>query len=194
MNHIRTKILRLMHDIAELSEIHDITEIVEFDNYRLKIENKSKHRFGSVQLDVYKTYEFSKKIKSSWDTITMYIRTSRNRERIGSISYNMVFANALHEKMNKIVESNFSEDDGFIGLEVPPELDQSEDIRDAFIFQKSLLDNYKEFEYLMLCYDTAKVLDCGELVMYNDFINYKTDVLNTLLQNIESVKEKYERL
>lgn len=194
MQSSRTTIIKLMHDIAELSEIHDITEIVEFGDYRLKIENKSKHRFGSVQLDVYTTYKVSKSVKNTWDTVTMYIRTFRNREKLGSITPNMVFANAFHDDIHKVVDSNFSADGDYFALEVPAELDQSADIREAFIFQQSVLDNYHEFENMTLCYDTSKVLDCGELVMYNGFINCKSDVLDTILLNVQSVKEKYERL
>ena len=55
------QIMKLMHDIAELSEKHNITEHEPIGNYRLKVECKSPYRFGSV---VYKRTVGKRKPKS----------------------------------------------------------------------------------------------------------------------------------
>lgn len=188
------QIMKLMHDIAELSEKHNITEHEPIGNYRLKVECKSPYRFGSVVLESYKVYDYGTTKKGSWDTMAMYIRTSRHSEQIGSITPNMIFVNALHEDINRIVESNFDDVENDTYLEIPPELDQSEDIREAYIFQRSVLDNFKEFEYMMLCYETAKAIDTGELVMYSKFINCESNTLKELHTAIKNIKDTYERL
>lgn len=188
------QIMKLMHDIAELSDKYDITVHEPIGNYRLKVENKSPHRFGSVTLEYYKVYGYGTAKKGFWDTMAMYIRTSRRREQIGSITPHMIFVNAVHSDINRIVESNFGDVENDTYLEIPPELDQCEDIREAYIFQRSLLDNFNEFEYLMLCYETAKAIKTGELVMYNNFINCKSDTLKELHTAIKNIKDTYERL
>lgn len=191
----RIKIIRTMHDIAQLSEMHNISENIEFGKFRLRIEPASEHRFGTVQFGQYKESQF---LTSHWESSAMYIKTARKREQYGTISANMVFVNSVHDGMNKVVVSNFSRDDEYedvdFHLDIPPELDKEGDIREAFLFQNSVLANYEEMEYLALCYDIAKELDCGEAVMYNDFIKCNETDLGFILENVMKIKEKYVHL
>lgn len=52
------QIMKLMHDIADLSDKHNITVHDPIGNYRLKVESKLPYRFGSVTLESYKVYDY----------------------------------------------------------------------------------------------------------------------------------------